>query len=327
MKDWLQKGLFAKQSGLSKKALEVYERKGLLLPHARGENGYRQYHKQQLQVALRIKELKNLGFQLNEIKSLFQADQDLGGEIIISTMKKRLRLLEQQQILLDQQKSEIKKILSSLHKKQKPLVAQQRRTIMGLFGKVSIVVTGVGPLAKTAERVQKQLSSVHQQVPILNWQPDILLPEIKPFILVIEENDLKDIKNIQPDVIIVMGLGECSYAIKLQYLNLYEKAGPHMISVINADDRAAIDLAGDESIRKGRIYYFSKNRGLELQLQKIGGALSDGEGINIYGFNLQKEAVLLKLPRFLPYQDEMALMASLTAVMTFGLNESQLSLD
>lgn len=321
MKNWFTIGQFSKKAEVSPKALRLYEKKGLILSHARGENGYRYYDESQLELALRLKEFKSLGFSLSEIKSLLHADQEIGSEKIISAMKNRLFLVNNQVEQLVEQKNQITNILTSLEQKSEPLQAQQRRAIMSFYGQVSIVITGCDGLEKTARFIQQHFQNSNQTIPVFHWKKGIKLTQEKPFILIVEESDLKhdEIKTIHPDVIVIKNLGSHSKETQESYLNLYNDVGPHVNTVLNADDRASIDLAGKALIQKGRIFYFSKNRGLEPQIKKIGGAVSDGEDVEIFGFNLKPDIVQLKLGRILPFEDEVALLSSYGAVLTIGL--------
>lgn len=60
----LGRGAFSRRSGLSVKALRLYERSGLLVPRRVAENGYRFYGRDQLAVAERIRALRLLGMPL-----------------------------------------------------------------------------------------------------------------------------------------------------------------------------------------------------------------------------------------------------------------------
>lgn len=71
-------------------------------------------------------------------------------------------------------------------------------------------------------------------------------------------------------------------------------------TVFNADERISVQLAAKDEIRKGRIFYFSKNSSLEAQIQKIGG-VSDGDEVKIFGFNLSKGSISFKLQRPLAF--------------------------
>lgn len=123
-----------------------------------------------------------------------------------------------------------------------------------------------------------------------------------------------------PDVVVIKNLSAFNGDIERSYLNLYSAVGAHMTTIFNADDRISVELAANEEIRKGRIFYFSKNSGLEDQIQKIGGVLSDGEEVKVFGFNLGKAPMSLKLNRALAFDEETALMASIAAVMDVGLD-------
>lgn len=62
----------AKLSGVSVRTLHWYDKKGLLNPVHRGDNGYRYYQEQQLLTLQQILFFKELGFNLNDIQKLLQ---------------------------------------------------------------------------------------------------------------------------------------------------------------------------------------------------------------------------------------------------------------
>ena len=311
---------------MSTKALRLYEKMQIIKSHTRGENGYRYYHDDQIELALRLNDFKKLGFTLSEIKSLLQMDQQLSRDQMAESMQNRLKLISKQVEKLNSQKNQIKQILTSLNKKSEPLKAQQRRAIMSLYGQVFIAVTGYDGLQKTAKYIQSHFKNAGQEISIHNWNEDFKVPEMKPFILIIKEEDLasKQIKKLEPDVVVINSLGEHSDENQNHYLNLFSNVGPHVNTIINADDRSAIELAGQSLIKKGRIFYFSKNKALLPQIQKIGGVVSDGEELGIFGFNLKQDPIQLSLKKILSLNDEMALLSSLAAVMTMGFDEKDL---
>ncbi|MGZ3749145.1 MAG: MerR family transcriptional regulator, partial [Pseudobdellovibrionaceae bacterium] len=181
-------------------------------------------------------------------------------------------------------------------------------------------------LEKTAQFIQQHFQNAKQTVPIIHWKRGLKIEQEKPYLLLIQESDLKfdEIKTIHPDIIVIKNLGSHAKETQESYLNLYSDVGPHVNTVVNADDRASIDLAGNVQIRKGRIFYFSKNRALEPQIKNIGGIVSDGEEVEIFGFNLKPDIVQLKLGRIMPFEDEVALLSSLGAVLTVGLKKENL---
>ncbi|WP_413583040.1 MerR family transcriptional regulator [Bdellovibrio sp. HCB288] len=327
MKNWLTIGQFAKEIGVSAKALRLYEDMGLLKSHVRGENGYRYYDEAQLDLARRLKELKDLGFTLIEIKALLETDESLDSDKLATSMYARLNEISRQAQVLKSQKEQIEHILSSLQKKQEPLGAEQRRAIMSYYGKVSILITGCDGLDKTAHFVHEHFKNAGQDVPVLTWSAGVELPEAKPYILILQEKFLEyeDVLKINADVIVIKSVSAHSQEMEKAYLRLFAEAGPHVTTVINADDRASVSFAGQEAVRKGRIFYFTKNRALEPQIQNIGGIIGDGEEVEIYGFNLTKPKVELRLKRILAIEEEVALLSSYAAVMQLGLSKEDLT--
>ena len=328
MKNWNTIGQFSKKVGMSAKALRLYEKMQLIKSHARGENGYRYYHDNQIELALRLNDFKKLGFTLSEIKSLLQVDKQLSSEQIAESMQNRLLSISDQVEKLNSQKNQIKKILISLNKKSEPLLAQQRRAIMSLYGQVFIAVTGHDGHQKTAKNIQSHFRNSGQEIPIHTWKEGFTVPETKPFILLIKEDDLKSkqIQKLEPDIIVINNLGEHSDECQENYLNLFSHIGPHVNTIINADDRSAVELAGQSLIKKGRIFYFSKNKALLPQIKKIGGVLSDGEELEIFGFNLKPDPIQISLKKIMTFNDEVALISSLAAVMTVGFDKKDLKI-
>ena len=198
---------------------------------------------------------------------------------------------------------------------------------MTQFEKFSVVVTGVRDLGKTAEYIRAHIKKSGKEIPVEVWDGSRPLPQKKPFIFVVSEILLKNNKvaSLAPDVVVIKELSESSKEIEEAYLQLFGAVGPHMCTILNADDRAVVELAGNETIRKGKTYYFSKNSGLQPQISKIGGVISDGELIQIYGFNQNKGPLEIKMKKILGIGDEVALLASLAAVMDIGLKEETLS--
>ncbi|MDE0518212.1 MAG: UDP-N-acetylmuramoyl-L-alanine--D-glutamate ligase, partial [Bdellovibrionales bacterium] len=51
--------------------------------------------------------------------------------------------------------------------------------------------------------------------------------------------------------------------------------------ILNADDRAILELARDPGVQKGCLRYFSRKKSLESQIMKIGGAILIGNQIRM----------------------------------------------
>jgi DNA-binding transcriptional MerR regulator len=87
------RGQFAIIGKTTRKALRIYEEKGILIPYKHDEmNDYRYYSNKQLDDLFMILKYKKLGFSLQEIKELLSADKD----IKIDIFKKRLYKLNEE---------------------------------------------------------------------------------------------------------------------------------------------------------------------------------------------------------------------------------------
>lgn len=60
-------GELAKRAGVSTSRVRFYEERGLLLPAARADNGYRSYGPEDLERLVRVKRAQALGFSLDQI--------------------------------------------------------------------------------------------------------------------------------------------------------------------------------------------------------------------------------------------------------------------
>ena len=89
-----------KKSSLTKKAIEYYEKQGLVHPKIE-ENGYRNFSEKELSILREISVLRNLGLSISEIKDTFESSNK---SLTLSKYKylmdlKRQRAVEQQQCL------------------------------------------------------------------------------------------------------------------------------------------------------------------------------------------------------------------------------------
>jgi len=329
MKNWLSIGKFSKQAGLSARSLRIYEEMGLIHSHTRGENGYRYYLESQLETALRIKTLKALGFNLSEVKSLLHADSSMDSGILRQFLQRRLQAIAGEEQSLRGQRDQINTILSSLENVTVGLSPNERRYIMSHFEKISVVVTGVKDLNLTADHIRRHLLNAGQVAEVYMWDEDMTLPAEKPYILVIPEARLasQKVASLTPDVVVIKNLSAFNSDLEAAYLQLYSAVGPHMTTIFNADDRISLELAAHAEICKGRIFYFSKNFGLEEQIKNIGGVISDGDEVKIFNFNLAKDSMSMKFSRALAFDEETALIASIAAVMDVGLDRASVNLQ
>ncbi len=327
MKNWITIGNFSKQAGLTPRAVRLYEQHGLLKAHTRGENKYRYFTSEQVQLVLSIKTFKSFGFSLSEIKLLLEVDNKMDSEKLIYLLKQRLKSVESQQMNLFSTKERIDSIIASLKKKQKSINAQERKFIMTQLEKISVIVAGVRDLEMTAQYIAKHVAQAGKKIPVIVWDGVSELPKVKPYILVISEKLLhrKEVAKLNPDVVVIKELSKNSDVIQKNYLQLYNSVGPTLSTILNADDRAVLEFAANETVRKGKTYYFSKNSGLKSQIKKIGGVVSDGELIEVFGFNLRDNSIEIKMKKIVGIDEETSYLASLAAVLDFGITEGNLA--
>lgn len=91
MKDNLMRiGEIAAFFGVSRKAIRLYEKKGIIKPvEVDAQNGYRYYSAAQVQQLNALLELKSLGFSLEEIRSVL--DGDATRESLSDALEKKRR--------------------------------------------------------------------------------------------------------------------------------------------------------------------------------------------------------------------------------------------
>lgn len=103
-------GRFSLMTHLTGKALRLYDRKGLLVPQAKDQfTGYRYYTFPQIERGIKIKTLCWLGFGLDEVATLLDAEEEGKKDIISDMMKNRaievrsdiLRLEKIEKVLLE----------------------------------------------------------------------------------------------------------------------------------------------------------------------------------------------------------------------------------
>jgi DNA-binding transcriptional MerR regulator len=87
---YLRIGELAQRSGVSAKALRLYEQRGLIRPSAHSQAGYRLYDTDALQRLMRVLVLKRSGFSLAEIARLLGREPDLAANVLTT----RIRQLE-----------------------------------------------------------------------------------------------------------------------------------------------------------------------------------------------------------------------------------------
>lgn len=100
----IKTGDFAKMCSVTKKALYVYEAKGLLQPAVVKDNGYRYYRLEQVDQVATIRLLEKLGSSLQEVGNFFA----------LKDLNERQKYLAKQQEAVEREIAELEKIKSSL---------------------------------------------------------------------------------------------------------------------------------------------------------------------------------------------------------------------
>lgn len=85
-------GTFSMITRLTRRALRLYDEKGLLTPARREITGYRQYSYQQIRRGIQLKRLSDLGFGIREMREIMDALDGLAGAARLDTiLEKRLK--------------------------------------------------------------------------------------------------------------------------------------------------------------------------------------------------------------------------------------------
>lgn len=126
MKNWLTISEFGERTGLSIKALRIYEERGILSPHTRSESRYRVYTTEQVSAAERIVHYKHLGFSLEQIKTLLRETNEQSLQELLEARLRESRISVSQ---MQQQIKSLESILTSL-KQDKELSETERSQVM-----------------------------------------------------------------------------------------------------------------------------------------------------------------------------------------------------
>jgi len=91
-------GEIAKKTGVSQKAIRLYDEKGLLKPSDYTEGNYRLYDKEALLVLEKIIALKEVGFSLEEIKDNLSKENDMS---VYQVLEKQVKVMEERKYKLE----------------------------------------------------------------------------------------------------------------------------------------------------------------------------------------------------------------------------------
>jgi DNA-binding transcriptional MerR regulator len=105
-------GELARQSGLNASRIRFYEARGLLHAVVRGENGYRSYPPEALQVLRIITGAQRAGFSLEEIRKLIPADlSSWDQDELLQALRRKVTDIAAMEEQLRQSRAEIERLL------------------------------------------------------------------------------------------------------------------------------------------------------------------------------------------------------------------------
>jgi MerR family Zn(II)-responsive transcriptional regulator of zntA len=116
----MQIGEFAKQAGVSVRAIRYYEELGLIKPEKRSRGGFRLYGPDNHKQLAVINFLKEMGLSLTEIREILLAKERAGGDrstvrFLLEIFGERLKMVEARIESLAAMKTELAKTLTILH--------------------------------------------------------------------------------------------------------------------------------------------------------------------------------------------------------------------
>lgn len=116
---------------------------------------------------------------------------------------------------------------------------------------------------------------------IANKKHQVLVTEVSSF-------QLEYVEKFSPQHIVFTNLSENHldrYQSQEDYINakrrIFLNTNSSTTSILNADENDIIEIARNPAVQRGRIFYFSRNPGLETQVMNIGGAISLKDSIRV----------------------------------------------
>lgn len=162
-------------------------------------------------------------------------------------------------------------------------VAEPIIAVTGTNGKTTTVSLIYEMLHKSGKKVWIGGNYGKPMVTYLNedQKADVLIVEASSFML-------EHVVEFAPKNIVFMNLAENHldrHKSMEDYINAKRKiflnTSAETSSILNADDKAVVELARDPSVQRGVIYYFSRKMDLEPQIMNIGGAVQINDEIKV----------------------------------------------
>lgn len=157
-----------------------------------------------------------------------------------------------------------------------------------------IAVTGTNGKTTTVSLIYEMLHRSGKKVwvggnygkPMVTY----LLEDQKADVIIVEASSfmLEHVVEFAPRNIVFMNLAENHldrHKSMEDYINAKRKiflnTSAETASILNADDKAVVELARDPAVQRGVIYYFSRKVDLEPQIMNIGGAVQINDEIKV----------------------------------------------
>lgn len=157
-----------------------------------------------------------------------------------------------------------------------------------------IAVTGTNGKTTTVSLIYEMLHKSGKNVwvggnygkPMVTY----LLEDQKADVLIVESSSfmLEHVVEFAPKNIVFMNLAENHldrHKSMEDYINAKRKiflnTSAETASILNADDKAVVELARDPAVQRGVIYYFSRKVDLEPQIMQIGGAVQINDELKV----------------------------------------------
>lgn len=116
----------SKLSGLSTPTIRYYEQIQLLPKPKRLSNGYRQYSEEDLKQLYLIRQAQQVGFSLEEIKSLIPANiANWNHDKLIQTLKDKVQEIVKMQKMLAENKKNLLILIDSIQNKPRDLSCEE----------------------------------------------------------------------------------------------------------------------------------------------------------------------------------------------------------
>jgi effector-binding domain-containing protein len=245
--DQIPIGRFSTVTRLTKKALRLYDKRGLLVPKAKDNvTGYRYYTGDQIQRGVRIKHLSALGFGLEEIAEFLEAEATGDLSRVGGLVNSRLRSTEEELVRLRRVASLLNNNIELMKETMsEPLVKEVPKTRV-------ISKRDKGPIGETIGRLIGDLMGVI-------YKPENqanLVKIVGPFMTVYHDHEYKELDADLEMVVPISGkvtVSDPGLEIKnlpsrrvasLVHKGSYETIGPAYAKLYEYVVRSGLELSG-----------------------------------------------------------------------------------